>query len=92
MSLMKSTFRAPIPFEPELASDALAIFASQPENIKNLIGGTAGCSPYLRGLLLQESEWLATVFETDPALVLKGIQADVTARTYDVLAVELRQA
>ena len=89
---MKSTFRAPIPFEPELASDALAIFASQPENIKNLIGGTAGCSPYLRGLLLQESEWLATVFETDPALVLKGIQADVTARTYDVLAVELRQA
>lgn len=89
---MKSTFRAPIPFEPELASDVLGIFATEPQNIKNLIAGTAGCSPYLRGLLSQEPAWLKSVLDMDPAEVLKGIQADVTATAYDGLAVELRRA
>jgi len=77
MSLISKTRTAPIPHEPDRAAEAVAAFATLPDNLRALIGGTAGCSPYLRGLLLRERDWLLSVLDCAPTEVIAGVFAAV---------------
>jgi len=92
MSLLSATARAPIPFEPDRGDEAVGLFAPLPDNLAALIRGTAGCSPYLRGLMMREQAWLAQQFGQVPETVLAAIHAGVDASGYDVLANSLRRA
>ncbi len=91
MSLISQTHKAPIPFEPTRGDEVAALFAEAPENLTNLIRGVAGCSPYLRGLMMRETEWLSASFSADPGDVLKGLKSHCVA-TSDTLAKDLRRA
>ena len=43
--------RSPIPYEDTRTAEVQARFAAQPPEILALLDGTAGCSPYLAGLM-----------------------------------------
>ncbi|WP_072247688.1 glutamine-synthetase adenylyltransferase [Roseibaca calidilacus] len=60
--------RTPIPFEPESGSDALAVMDGLSGDMADLIVGAAGCSPYLKSLILRECDWLKMALACDPAL------------------------
>ncbi|MCB1367436.1 MAG: glutamine-synthetase adenylyltransferase, partial [Rhodobacteraceae bacterium] len=92
MSLNTLACKAPIPHEPERGAEAAALFGRAPENVSALIAGVAGCSPYLRGLIGREAEWLADVLDTDPDQVLADILAAVRRDSIDILGRDLRQA
>ncbi len=58
MSFASRLTRCPIPYDPTGAEDPRARFASQPPEVVALLAGTAGCSPYLGGLMAREADWL----------------------------------
>ena len=58
MRFLKHIKKVPTPCNKE-AGDAIALlFSSQPTKIKELIRGVGGCSPYLKGLLEIEYNWV----------------------------------
>jgi glutamate-ammonia-ligase adenylyltransferase len=88
MSLKKRLKSAPIPYEPELASEALSRVGSAAE----LVAGIAGCSPYLRSVLEREADWFSCVLQQEPEAAFQAILDDVTAQEPEPLAIELRRA
>ena len=42
--------RSPLAYDPDLGAGAAARFGDHPTELRGLIAGTAGCSPYLPGL------------------------------------------
>ena len=50
--------RCPIPHDPDAAAAIRHRFADVPGELRDLLAGTAGCSPYLFGLMEREAEWL----------------------------------
>ena len=91
MSLIAKTVKAPIPYEPERGDEVLAPFGELPENIRQLLKGVAGCSPYLRGLLEREADWLASVLAVESSKVLPALLAEVKGSTAETLGRDLRR-
>jgi glutamine synthetase adenylyltransferase len=48
-----------------------------PAELADLIRGTAGCSPYLRGLLAREAEWCEAALAGAPETALEAVLADL---------------
>ncbi|MFV2091974.1 MAG: bifunctional [glutamine synthetase] adenylyltransferase/[glutamine synthetase]-adenylyl-L-tyrosine phosphorylase, partial [Hyphomicrobiales bacterium] len=90
MSFESRIRRTPIPFDPVLAAAAMEILTETGPATRALIGGAAGCSPYLSGLIAKESGWLAPALDASPESALDGICRDVAASPPDLLAVALR--
>ncbi|TFL18234.1 glutamine-synthetase adenylyltransferase [Jannaschia formosa] len=82
--------RTPLPFDRCAGEEAVARL-SPPVEVAPLIGGAAGCSPYLAGLMAKEADWLAEVWDRDPAAALEETCAELAAFDGDPKAV-LRQA
>jgi [glutamine synthetase] adenylyltransferase / [glutamine synthetase]-adenylyl-L-tyrosine phosphorylase len=91
MSLTRHTTNAPIPFEPEHGIEVASLYPDAAKNIKTLINGVAGCSPYLRGLLKRERDWLQAVISQDPKRVIADILGEITPQNPH-LAKDLRCA
>jgi glutamate-ammonia-ligase adenylyltransferase len=66
MSFAARVTRHPIPFNPERGAEALDHMHHLPPEIRPLIEGTAGCSPYLAGLIRREGHWLSHALEDQP--------------------------
>jgi len=70
--------RCPIPFDAARGADAGARFAALVPELRALLAGAAGCSPYLAGLMAREEEWLEPVLQGAPepalAAVLDGLE------------------
>lgn len=90
-SLASRILCAPRPHEPDKAAELLDRFASQPEAVRALIGGTAACSGFLRGAMLREADWLDAVLEAAPEAAFEAILAEMD-RPGDSLEVRLRRA
>ncbi len=58
--------RTPRPFEPDHAREAETAFADQPPELRALLSGAAGCSPYLRGLMSREPDWVREALAQGP--------------------------
>ncbi|WBU55891.1 glutamine-synthetase adenylyltransferase [Paracoccus sediminicola] len=58
MSFADAITRQPIPHDADRAQEARAMFGGLDAGLVDLIGGTAGCSPYLWSLMQKEREWL----------------------------------
>ncbi|MGQ0612035.1 MAG: glutamine-synthetase adenylyltransferase [Paracoccaceae bacterium] len=84
--------RHPTAFDPGAGADVLARLPGQGRAATDLIAGTAGCSPYLRALMLREADWLATVLHASPEAVLAGVLGSLDAVPPDRLGSALRQA
>ncbi|PVA11485.1 glutamine-synthetase adenylyltransferase [Pelagivirga sediminicola] len=82
--------RLPRPYQPDHAEEARARFGDLVGALEDLIGGAAGCSPYLRHLMQAEAEWLPAALDA-PEKALEALMADLRAVDGDP-AVALRQA
>ncbi len=91
MSFAARQTRSPRPFEPERAADILPLYPEATGGLRDLIAGTAGCSPYLGGLLGREAEWLTGAFD-DPEGALTALHAALRDCPPDRLASDLRRA
>jgi [glutamine synthetase] adenylyltransferase / [glutamine synthetase]-adenylyl-L-tyrosine phosphorylase len=67
--------RSPIAFDAEAGRDAARAFADLPPEVAGLLAGTAGCSPYLKGMMAREAEWLREALAEVPETVLTDLLA-----------------
>ncbi len=84
--------RSPFAHDPAAGAQARAAFADLPPELANLIEGTAGCSPYLAGLLRKEGEWLRGAVALDPDTVMSALLGAFAGMASDALGPALRQA
>ncbi|WP_037316206.1 [glutamate--ammonia-ligase] adenylyltransferase [Ruegeria halocynthiae] len=83
--------RLPRPFDPSLGDEAQALVPDVPAEQGELIAGTAGSSPYLKGLIEHEKDWLPqALHQSDQALA--EVMAGVRTLPPDQLKPGLRQA
>jgi glutamate-ammonia-ligase adenylyltransferase len=75
MSDFSKITRVPTAFEPDLGQDALNVLPSLEGQQAELIYGVAGCSPYLKGLILKEAKWLQGALEGPDAAVADLFEA-----------------
>ncbi|MBA4490339.1 glutamine-synthetase adenylyltransferase [Paracoccus sp. S1E-3] len=88
MKFSTAITRMPIPHDPARAAEARAAFAGLDMATLDLIGGTAGCSPYLWSLMQKEAAWLPEALAGADA----GLVAKVTAGFEDLDAETLGPA
>jgi glutamate-ammonia-ligase adenylyltransferase len=84
--------RSPIPHDPARAADVADRFASLTPDLRGLLEGTAGCSPYLAGLIQSEADWLEDALRGEPETALEGALQAVAGLPSDRLTRALRQA
>jgi glutamate-ammonia-ligase adenylyltransferase len=93
MSFASRLARSPIPYEPARAEEVLARFACLPADLRALLEGTAGCSPYLCGLMLREADWLEEALAGAPEAALAAELGRLDGvEGADALGSELRRA
>lgn len=83
--------RLPRPYQPELGEEALSAVPGLDADHADLIRGTAGSSPYLKGLIEAEASWLPGALDA-PDAALAQILARVPEIPREALMSELRQA
>ncbi|RVV99772.1 bifunctional [glutamine synthetase] adenylyltransferase/[glutamine synthetase]-adenylyl-L-tyrosine phosphorylase [Mesobaculum littorinae] len=87
-----SLTRSPHAYEPDRGDEALALLPPQPPEVADLIRGTAGSSPYLRGLIERETDWLAEALEAGPDAARDATFATLRKLPPDEMRGGLRQA
>lgn len=92
MSFSAKIRRSPIPFDRPAGADAVAPFAALPPETRSVLEGTAGCSPYLRGLMAREEAWLVEALSADPATVLPAVYDTLRPMALSELKLGLRRA
>ncbi|WP_372839485.1 glutamine-synthetase adenylyltransferase [Phaeovulum sp.] len=93
MSFAARLNRSPIAFDAALGAEAAERFGELSPELRALIAGTAGCSPFLAGLLKREAEWIGPVLLGSPeAALADALAAPEAAEGAEALAVALRQA
>jgi glutamate-ammonia-ligase adenylyltransferase len=84
--------RAPRPHDAAQLPAIHARFGGQPEPVRALLEGAAGCSTFLAGLIAREADWLEAAFEVSPETAMAGILAEMPADGHGALADSLRIA
>ncbi len=92
MTTLENVTAGPIPYNPMRAAEARALFDGVPENLADLIEGTAGCSPYLDQLMRREADWLRGITTRDLDAVFAGILDDISGDSFQALSDNLRTA
>lgn len=92
MSFASRLNRCPIPYEPERAMDVAARFGALAPDLRALLVGTAGCSPFLGTLMLRDADWLEGALQRAPEQVLSETLADLGGLASEPLAPALRRA
>ncbi|MDF0599496.1 glutamine-synthetase adenylyltransferase [Psychromarinibacter sp. C21-152] len=91
MSLAARITRCPRPFDPDRGAEAAALFPDAASELRDLLSGTGGCSPYLAGLIEKERDWLAGALDRAPEDSLAAILADTEALDPSDLSAGLRR-
>ncbi len=91
MTLESRITRLPRPFEPDRGQEArdACPWASGP--LAELIEGVGGSSPYLKGLIEKEADWLEGAAQ-DPGGALAAVNAGLADVAFDQIGDALRQA
>ncbi len=85
--------RSPIAFDRDAAADTGRAFADLPPEVAGLMSATAGCSPFLKGLMLREGDWLRAALAEAPERALEALlAAPEGAEGAEALGVALRVA
>ena len=64
MRFLDQINKVPTPFNKEAGEAIALLFSSQPNKINQLIRGVGGCSPYLKGLLEIEYDWVLSALDS----------------------------
>jgi len=91
MDFTRQITRLPRAFDPDLGQEALSRLPGLSSDLAGLITGTAGSSPYLKGLIERECDWLTGALE-DGSAALDGVFAAMKHLPPDRLKPGLRQA
>ena len=91
MTLASRITRQPRAFDPAAAADLRASLPDLGPEVMGLLSATAGCSPYLRGLMLREADWLPEAV-ADPESALEAVLKAPEGVAPDALALALRAA
>ncbi len=91
MSIESRMTRCPRPFAPDVGQEALTRLPGLSPALAELIVGTAGSSPYLKGLIEGQAEWVAQAMG-DPDTALSGVFEQIRAVPPDELHGALRGA
>ncbi|MCF8510732.1 MAG: glutamine-synthetase adenylyltransferase, partial [Rhodobacteraceae bacterium] len=83
--------RQPIAFDPAPAAEIASIFADLPPEVCGLLANTAGCSPYLKDLMLLEADWLRPAVYQAPETAFAALMAGLESLATDGLSHGLRQ-
>ena len=89
MALKDEITKAPIPYEIDHGIEAATMCGYSNGPVYDLLLGVAGCSPYLRGLIRKEKNWLAGIWGQDPAVCCQDILDQVD---HSNLITSLREA
>ncbi|KKK67357.1 hypothetical protein LCGC14_2954870, partial [marine sediment metagenome] len=92
MSFAQRLTRTPRPHEADFATEAAARFGDLAPELRDLLCGTAGCSPYLRGLMDRHEAWLRAALDQGPELAMAGLMAEMAGLPDNELGAGLRQA
>ncbi|MCC5992228.1 MAG: glutamine-synthetase adenylyltransferase [Rhodobacteraceae bacterium] len=84
--------RLPLPHDAESGAEARALFPDLDDARAALIDGAAGCSPYLRALLLRERDWIGAALERAPQDSVSAELAELPDVPLAELSARLRQA
>jgi [glutamine synthetase] adenylyltransferase / [glutamine synthetase]-adenylyl-L-tyrosine phosphorylase len=84
--------RQPIAHDREAAADIARHFADLAPDLRGLLAATAGCSPYLKGLMQREADWLRAALAEAPETVFAALLAELSEVGIDALPSALRQA
>jgi len=79
MSLAARMTRAPIAHDPERGREAAGLFPDLPSEVRELVAGAAGSSPFLAGLVGREREWAAEALSGEPEAALAAELAAAAA-------------
>ncbi|MCB2133726.1 MAG: glutamine-synthetase adenylyltransferase, partial [Rhodobacteraceae bacterium] len=77
MTFASRLTRSPIPFDPARLDDLRDRFAGLAPELRGLLEGAAGCSPFLTDLILREADWLETALAGSPEAALDAVLASV---------------
>ncbi|SHG33791.1 glutamine-synthetase adenylyltransferase [Cognatishimia maritima] len=91
MNFTSRITRMPSVFDPEIAQDLRAQLGFAEGDIENLLVAVGSCSPYLRGLIQKEINWLPEALDA-PEAALSRVHSNLSACPPDALGVMLRQA
>ena len=95
MNFASRITRTPHVFDPDRGRDALEQVPGLEGDLKSLVEGVGGCSPFLSGLLGKEGHWVEAAFDGPEAALtrefdrLRSVAQDEVEGT---LADELRRA
>lgn len=92
MYTLENVTAGPIPYNEIRGAEARAMFDGLPENLADLIEGTAGCSPYLDLLMRREADWLRGIVGGDLDAVFAEILNDISGDSFQALSDNLRTA
>jgi glutamate-ammonia-ligase adenylyltransferase len=84
--------RSPIPHDPARGAEAAALYGALPAELREVIAGTAGSSPYLAGLLERERDWAEAALAGAPEAVLEAELDRLSGCDGEALGGELRRA
>ncbi|MFP5480570.1 MAG: glutamine-synthetase adenylyltransferase [Alphaproteobacteria bacterium] len=91
MTLAARITRLPIPFDPAAAADLRDELPGFAPEVMDLLAATAACSPYLRGLMQREADWLREAVEA-PETALEATLSAADTLSAEALPLALRQA
>jgi [glutamine synthetase] adenylyltransferase / [glutamine synthetase]-adenylyl-L-tyrosine phosphorylase len=83
--------RQPIAFDPAAADDARSLLPGFAPEVTGFLAAVAGCSPYLKGLMAREADWLPEALEA-PEAAFAALMLALDEVPLDGLATALRQA
>lgn len=84
--------RMPIACDLVAEAETRAAFAELGAKTAALLGATAGCSPYLRGLMTREADWLRVALRLLPQTASQAVFSTLELLSLEGLAAGLRQA
>lgn len=82
----------PLVYDRDRADDTMAELPWVSGPLRDLFEGVAGCSPYLAGLMIRESDWLKTAVTLPPDDVLPALFAELSPGPVKTVSVDLRRA
>jgi glutamate-ammonia-ligase adenylyltransferase len=89
MSFIDRLTRCPRPYDPDRGADVLTFLPDLPSALIPLVTATAGCSPYLAGLLEKEAAWVVPAMD-DPEVAVQTILDQIPEMNLEGLTGHLR--
>lgn len=84
--------RLPLAFDAEIGRETADALPWAKSDLRALISGMAGCSPYLSALARKQAAWLEEVLQGDPEAAIADVLTGLAPGSIAQVTVDLRQA